>query len=210
MAVLTLITVAYMMMVLCTSDLCIQSSSSSAYFISGSYIYSHITADGQTVLTLTHPCGNRLMYYNTILKRLVIAESVPTITATDYSYTYNAICNDEEVTEATQCSNWNVGSYTTDLTVTSGGCTPLCGANGRCTPQHQISLNINSNTNCNGVFSKMDYMDIYESSDGYYWFEKGGNWMCTASLPICDGTSYLVYELLQDEHMKQSMECTTP
>eukprot|EP01083_Nonionella_stella_P024414 67406_1 len=128
MAVLTLITAAMMMMV-CTSDVCIQS----AYFISGSYIDSGSTANGHSVLKLTHPCGDRFMYYNTILKRLLIADSVPTVSESEdtdddqesYYYNYNAICNDEEVTDATQCSNWNVGSSATDLTVTSNGCTPL-------------------------------------------------------------------------------------
>ena len=178
------------------------------YFISGTYINSAVS-DGGAVYQLSNTCGNRQLYYNTIYKQLMITDSVP---SNERYAGYNAVCEDEGVTDPSLCNNW---AGITDITIIgdNGHCDQLCGhPTGSCEPQSFIDVDenkINHASKCSGRFTKVDWVDnMYVNEDeSYYWVKIGENWKCTDQAPICDGTMFDVYNTLSETEMDDAVTC---
>eukprot|EP01083_Nonionella_stella_P282776 962286_1 len=182
------------------SDFCI--SSEKAYFISGTYSQTGVSAGGP-VYTLRHPCGTRTIYYNSAVNMLLITADKP------YTNSINigAKCNDKQITDPLECTSWGVAE---DLIVSQGQCQHLCGSNAACIPQFQITINdATVRAICRGVFNKLDYMDVY-TDDNMYWYRYNDIWRCINQLPRCDGVSFGVYNQLTHDEMQNIMTCGFP
>merc|ERR1712154_513703 len=111
-------------------------------------------------------------------------------------------------TNPRHCKSW---SGVNDLTVSENGCDALCGSNHmQCSPAPTLIINdeiTSMNNECRGEFSKIDYMNVYQSDSGYLWFQENDTWKCTDSLPRCDGSGYSVFSQISSSLMDNYTSC---